>query len=107
MRDKRVAVLDLGSASDEQRSRTIEQVGGGHCAVSNGRGSPGRSVRCVLSITSVGLGGYTSTSAGRGILHQRAVTEGVSVEGGIFAKNKSLAVDLEASTRQIVSNVRL
>ncbi len=84
--DQVVAVLDLGSAGDEQAGRTVKKVGGGHAAVGGGGRAEGRAVSAVLGITSVGLDGNASASAGRGILNQSAVAEGVGVQRGVFAE---------------------
>jgi len=50
------------------------------------RRAEGRAVSAVLGITSVGLHGNASASAGRGILNQSAVAEGVGVQRGVFAE---------------------
>jgi len=86
VRHEGVAVLDLGSAGDEQRGRTVQKVGGRDAGVRGGVGRKGRSVGAVLGITGIRLGGNAGTSACGRILHQRAVTQGVCVEGGIFTK---------------------
>jgi len=86
VRHKGVAVLDLGGAADEQRGRSVEQVGGGDAGVGGGVGREGRAVGAVLGIAGIGLRGHASASAGGRILHNRTVTQGVGVEGGVFTK---------------------